>query len=143
MKKIFLILLILTVISLSFYYYYQAKVKEVIILGQVVGFEINNFDVKEEKSNTSNIVLTSLAAVGTITCVDKETNSFVALGHSISNEKNINSLEGECYKINFEYVKKGQMKTEGKIIAQINKDEKIGTLKKGNEYGIYGKYDID
>ena len=139
MKKIILFVIVVIMLIVGSYYYFEGKTKEVILIGQVVGFEIDNFNIEDSKNKKA--VLAASTAVGTITCVNSTTNEFVALGHSISNNNKELEIDGKCYKIYFDYVKKGTLDEEGRIIAEINEDEKIGILESVNEYGIFGKYE--
>ena len=52
------------------------------------------------------MVKTSSKSVGTITFIKRDNSNFAALGHSISGEKENIDLQGNCYEIEFDYIKK-------------------------------------
>ena len=84
-------------------------------------------------------IIVILLSIGTITFIKEDTHEFSALGHSISQLNNNINFCGNCYNINFDYIEKPSSNTAGKIIAEINQEEKIGTINNENQYGIYGK----
>lgn len=142
MKKIIIFLLMMITIFAIMYCYYEKKTTEVYLSGQVIGFDIRN--INEELNNeNSEMTKTSSKSVGTMTFVKKDSNEFSALGHSISEGTKTINLEGDCYGIEFDYVKRARDNEAGRIIAQINEDEKIGELTSGNQYGIYGRVASD
>lgn len=141
MKKVIL-LISLIIIMFGSYYYYEEKTTEVLLSGKVVGFDIANLDVNSS-NKTQNLTQTSSKSVGTITFINEENKKFVALGHSISEDKNKIDLVGSCYQIEFDHIKKGEKDTAGRIIAEIKETEKIGYIDGGNDYGIYGKIEIE
>ena len=136
MKKIVSTLAILLSICICTYYYYDNKKAEVIISGMVIGFDIQN---SEENDKNNKIMKTSSKSIGTITFIKEDTHEFSALGHSISKSNNNINFDGNCYSINFDYIEKSSNNNPGKIIATINRNDKIGTLNNQNHYGIYGK----
>lgn len=140
MKKIIILLFINILIITGIYFYYESKTDEVFLSGKVIGLDIKN--INEETSNINKEVIpTSSKSVGTITFTKKDSNEFVGLGHSIdSNAENL-KLDGECYEIEFDYIKRAKQSKAGKIIAEINEEKKLGSLNKSNKYGIYGKFD--
>lgn len=141
MKKILLSIMVVILVLIGNYYHYENKSKEVLLLGQVVGFDVDNITIDSDNRQNQNIKLTSSKAVGTITFIEEDTNRFAALGHSISNKTSKIDLSGNCYKIEFDHVKKSTNKHEARIIADINENEKIGYLSYANNYGIFGVYD--
>lgn len=136
MRKITISLIILISIYIGCYYYYESQKTEVIISGKVIGFDIPNV---EENSKNNKLVKTSTKSIGTITFIKEDSHEFSALGHPISQLNNNINFNGNCYNINFDSIEKASPNTAGKIIANINKDEKIGVLNSCNQYGIYGK----
>ncbi len=140
MKKFIISILIITIILVGMYNYYEGKTTEVLLSGRVIGFDIKNLDdnINNENKKTTK---TSSKSVGTMTFIKKDSGEFAALGHSISKKINEIELEGECYEIEFDHVKRAKQDEAGRIIAEIRDDEKIGELSNGNQYGIYGKID--
>ena len=136
MKKIVSTLVILLSICICTYYYCDNKKAEVIISGMVIGFDIQN---SEENDKNNKIMKTSSKSIGTITFIKEDTHEFSALSHSISKSNNNINFDGNCYSINFDYIEKSSNNNPGKIIATINRNDKIGTLNNQNHYGIYGK----
>ena len=139
MKKIIIVGSLIVICITGSYYYFESKTTKVLLVGEVVGFEINNLDTDTELVADSGIIPTSSKSVGTITFVDENTKRFAALGHSISNNKEELKLTGNCYRIDFGYVKKSTNNSEGKIIADINEEGKLGYLDSSNRYGLFGR----
>jgi len=84
----------------------------------------------------------SAAGVGTITMYEPSSNSFVALGHGITDvdtESLIDISEGEIVNTNIVSIIKGEKNNPGKIQGSIVNQETIGTIEKNTEFGIYGK----
>lgn len=139
MKKIIIFLFTIVLVLEGLYYYYEQKNTEVLLSGRVIGFDIENIE-QDNENRKGSIIDTSLKSIGTVTFINKDDNSFAALGHSISNKSNIKDLQGKCYSIDFGYVKKANSNKAGKIIADLNENEEIGELNTGNQYGIYGNF---
>lgn len=135
MKKTILIIGLIIMFILLNYNYYENKTTEVLLSGQVVGFNIKNIEENVEENNKLT-VQTSSKSVGTMTFI-KENNEFVALGHTMSGEET--ELDGECYEIRFEDVIKSTNNRAGRIIAEIDEKAKIGEVYGDSDYGIYGK----
>jgi len=84
----------------------------------------------------------SAAGVGTITMYEPNSNSFVALGHGITDidtEELIDISAGEIVNTNIVSIVKGEKNNPGKIQGSIVNQETLGTIEKNTEYGIYGK----
>ena len=139
MKKIVLLISILIILIVGNYYYFDSKTTEVLLVGQVVGFEIENLDTEINETD-SKTKPTSSKSVGTVTFYDEDTKEFAALGHSISASKEEMELRGKCYEIYYGYVRRNEDE-EGRIIAEINEEERIGHLERANRYGIFGEYE--
>lgn len=103
-----------------------------------MGFEIDNesIDVKREKA-----VAASAKKIGTVTFIKKDTNEFVALGHSTIKNKRKLQVSGTCYDINFEGINKGSKEETGNIIASLNRNKQIGYIYYDSMCGIFGKVD--
>ena len=80
--------------------------------------------------------------VGTISFVNKENNSFVALGHGISDSdtgRMINIDSGEILISDIVSITKGESGVPGEIKGSIINKEKIGIIKKNTSFGIIGE----
>ena len=138
MKKVLILLVITSTTIIGIYYYYDKKTENVFLSGKVIGFNLN--DIKDTATdNERNIVKTSSKSVGTVTFIKRNNSNFAALGHSISGKKENIDLQGSCYEIEFDYIKKAKQNKTGKIIADIKEENKIGEINNSNQYGIYGK----
>lgn len=137
---VFISLVIVMIIIAGILY---TKPQKVYLSGRLIGFELDeNTSIFNEKSST---LPTSTMKVGTVTFIKKETNEFVALGHStIEDNAESSTINGNCYNVNFEGIKKPSTEEAGNIIAALNKHEQIGYLYKDSNYGIFGRInDID
>ena len=84
----------------------------------------------------------SAAGIGTITLYEPETESFVALGHGITDidtSKLINISSGQLVTTKILSIVKGKSGTPGKIQGTIDNQKDIGTIYKNTNLGIYGK----
>lgn len=81
------------------------------------------------------------AGVGTLTFYEPSTNSFMALGHGISDidtEKIVDIANGELITANIVSIKKGLKGNPGEIKGTIDIGNKIGNIKKNTNLGVYG-----
>lgn len=81
------------------------------------------------------------AGVGTLTFYEPSTNSFMALGHGISDidtEKIVDIANGELITANIVSIKKGEKGNPGEIKGTIDSGKKIGEISKNTNLGIYG-----
>ena len=105
--------------------------------------EITPAPDKETKKNKIGLwVRDSTQGIGTITYTDKETNTFAALGHGITDvdTKQIMKVKtGEIMPAEVSSVKKGDSGIPGELLGSVNKDTVIGEIKSNNNFGIYGK----
>ena len=86
----------------------------------------------------------SAAGVGTVTFYDKDTRSFGALGHGITDidtEKLINIESGEFVSTKIINIIKSENGTPGKIQGSIENGKNIGTISKNTKFGIFGRVD--
>lgn len=87
----------------------------------------------------------SIAGIGTMTFQKKDTGSFAALGHGIS-DSDADVLmplsSGKIYKASVLGITKGEKGIPGEIIGALNESEQIGECTKNAEAGIYGKTNI-
>ena len=94
-KKILTIILLFFVLILGMQYATTVPQK-VYLSGKLIGFSIEN----RKLGQAENEVPTSSRQIGTVTFIKKDTNEFVALGHS-TKTKNLDSKTGLCYDIKF------------------------------------------
>ena len=81
------------------------------------------------------------AGVGTLTFYEPNTNSFMALGHGISDidtEKIVEISNGELITANIISIKKGEKGNPGEIKGTIDCGNKIGEISKNTNLGVYG-----
>ena len=81
------------------------------------------------------------AGVGTLTLYEPSTNSFMALGHGISDidtEKIVEISNGELITANIISIKKGEKGNPGEIKGTIDCGNKIGEISKNTNLGVYG-----
>lgn len=84
-----------------------------------------------------------IEGVATLTCIDKETNEYVAIGHSISSEKSsIEFVSGQISNIDYFTVSKSQKNKVGRI-DNISTLYKLGNITSNNSFGIKGILDSD
>ena len=84
----------------------------------------------------------SAAGIGTVTFYEPETESFVALGHGITDidtSKLINISSGQLVTTKILSIIKGESGTPGKIQGTIDNQKNIGTIYKNTNLGIYGE----
>lgn len=82
-----------------------------------------------------------LAGIGTLTFIDPNTLKYGALGHEII-DQDTNQLVtvnyGEIIQSNVTAIRKAATGKPGEKVADILFDQKLGTLEKNNNFGIYG-----
>lgn len=83
----------------------------------------------------------SAAGVGTMTFYNEETNSFVALGHAITDIDTgeiIQTSTGEIDNVEILSVIKGEKDNPGRIEGYIKSDSILGNIYNNTQFGIYG-----
>lgn len=141
MKKILVILLLLLfLVSILNFMDRCNQTKNVLLVGEIIGFEIESIEEKTEFAK-QEVVETSFQSLGTVTFIDKETNQFVALGHSLNIKSKNPEITGTCYKAEVEGFSKGKKNNPGYIIADVEQSNPIGSLSFNSKNGIYGKLD--
>lgn len=82
-----------------------------------------------------------LAGIGTLTFIDPQSKKYGALGHEII-DQDTNQLvsvnQGEIINSNVTSIRKATTGKPGEKVADIMFDEKLGTLEKNNNFGIFG-----
>lgn len=105
--------------------------------------ECNIKPVKSEGAYKIGLwVRDSAAGIGTVTLYEPESNSFVALGHGITDidtHELINISSGELVTTKILSIIKGESGTPGKIQGTIENQKNIGKIYKNTSLGIYGK----
>lgn len=136
-KTILIIITMLLFIFLGKYSYYSNKVDTVLLSGKVFGFNIQDAGYEEKRQNIQ-LISTSLKKVGTMTFIKKD-NCFSGLGHKASDIINSYLINGDCYNVYLDEIQKARENVPGKIIAELNENEKIGELQSTSNYGVFGK----
>ena len=114
-----------------------------------IKYEKNNqtleTSIKPVKSNNEYKlglwVRDAAAGVGTLTFYEPSTNTFMALGHGISDidtEKIVDISSGELITANILSIKKGVKGKPGEIRGTIENGYNIGTINKNTSLGVYG-----
>ena len=102
--------------------------------------------------NTDGVLTTGLylrdkiAGIGTLSYIDPNTNKYGALGHEIIDQATNQLVEihqGEIINSNVTSIRKAKAGNPGEKIADILFNEKLGTLEKNNQFGIYGIMQVD
>ena len=81
------------------------------------------------------------AGVGTLTFYEPSTNSFMALGHGISDidtEKIVDIASGELITANIISIIKGKKGSPGEVRGTIESGNSIGKIYKNTNFGVYG-----
>ena len=111
--------------------------KKVLVLGSIISIKNENINNFKEEERTK-IVNTSKQNIGIITCIDKQTNEYVAFCHQINS--NDQELENNtCYKADYVSVEKSQTNKIGKLNAQTNSKFEIGNITQNSQIGVFGK----
>lgn len=96
---------------------------------------------KEDNYKLGLWVRDSAAGVGTMTFYNEEENSFVALGHAITDIDTgeiIQTSSGEIDNVEIISVVKGEKEEPGKIEGSIKNNACIGSIYNNTQFGIYG-----
>lgn len=135
MKKLIAFLAILICIFSIYVVFEYNKVENVLLVGDLIGFQISS----EKNSEEKEIIPTSYNSIGTMSFIKKDTDEFVALGHRSSTENSKTSINSECYAVKLKCISKSNDNSIGATIGEINKDKKIGLISEDTNYGILGK----
>lgn len=112
--------------------------KETIHQELLVVYENNQF-------STGLYVKDSISGIGTLTFYNPATNTFGALGHSMSDirlDSDMLLQNGNIYESTVTSIKKANSNKAGNKIADIS-NIKIGNITKHGQFGIYGNFDYD
>lgn len=132
---IFAIIICIFFINIIFVF---SKSEEVLLVGDLVGFQISN------ETNTDDIeglVPVSYNSIGTMTFINEKNNQFVALGHKSSDEQSKSSINSECFGVKLKCINKSNENYIGSAIGEIDKDKKIGYIYEDTDHGVIGKVD--
>lgn len=138
MKKVFISLTVFfCVVMIGFSEYYQ-KTETVLLVAELMAFEIEDV---EENNYKSDVINTSLKNLGIVTYIDPKTNQFAALGHSLMNSKEITSINGICYDVHIDENASYENLETSKNLGNIYMDKKkaLGYIYYDSYSGIYGK----
>ena len=114
--------------------------KEIITITLIRKNEMINTDIRVVK-NSNNInsiglyIKDHITGIGTLTFVNKETNKYGALGHSVSDALS----NGELFESSIKGIKKAVKGIPGEKYATLS-NEKIGTIHINNDIGIFGEF---
>jgi len=131
MNKTFVVI-VLIIFFVLIYSYYANLTTMVLLSGKVIAFDVEN--IAENVDNNGKTVNVSSQSIGTLTFI-KPNGEFAALGHSISDSSGV---EGQCYGISFNSIKKSTPNNPGRIIASLNKNSKIGYVSEQSYCGVFG-----
>ena len=96
---------------------------------------------KESNYKLGLWVRDSAAGVGTLTFYNEEENSFVALGHAITDIDTgeiIQTSSGEIDDVEIISVVKGEKEEPGRIEGSIKNNSCIGSIYNNTPFGMYG-----
>ena len=104
--------------------------------------------IRDEYKNikTGLFIKERLLGIGTITYYDEENGTYGALGHEMNDANYSPSIDlsfGTIYSSDVTLIRKSKNGNPGEKIASINEDEILGEVEKNNDYGIYGKYNVN
>ena len=137
MKKVLAVFITIILIGLIGINVLSVKPQKVLLVGRLMGFEIDNQNSNIKSGET---IATSSKKIGTVTFVRKDTNEFVALGHSTAKDVNKKTrVEGTCYDIKLEGINKGTKEETGNIIACVDNKKEIGHIYYDIACGIFGE----
>lgn len=136
MKKILIMFLIILLGLFIADVIYQANNTQIVLLsGDVMGFEIENYN---ETNDYDHLIPTSSQKLGVVTFIKTDTNEFSALGHPAIPNCEQSNIEGLCYQVNIDKIDKSYQNYIGCIHGILKNEKQIGTVNKNNEYGIFG-----
>ena len=92
-------------------------------------------------TRAAGFIVLAAIAIGTLTFIDPNNHKYGALGHEIIDQDTnqlVSLKNGEIINSNVISVRKATSGKPGEKVADILFDEKLGTLERNNNYGIYG-----
>lgn len=110
--------------------------------GNVLEAQITPVKTSENTYKLGIWVRDAEAGIGTITFLDKQTNTFAALGHGIQDidtEELVEISSGEFVTADILNIEKGEKENPGRIEGSITDGVKIGEIYTNTDFGVYGK----
>lgn len=135
MLKFGVIVFFIIALNIIFEYY---KTEKVLLVGELIGFEVQN---SNHGNNENDVMPTAYNELGTMSFIKEDSNEFVALGHSTSNENNNTEVQYNCYTIGERFISKSSDRSIGYVRGTMDKQTKIGSINKDTSYGIFGTVD--
>ena len=104
--------------------------------------------VKERASGTYKIgvlIRDTVSGIGTVTCVDKESGRFGALGHAVLGEDGelLQVANGKMYPCSIVNVNRGERGKAGELKGIFFNMTSLGTTDSSGKTGIFGSFDMD
>ena len=136
MKKFLTMLLIILLCLFIADIISQANKTQIVLLsGDVMGFEIENYN---EDNQNQELIPTSAQKLGVVTFIKKSSHEFSALGHPVIQNCKKSEIEGICREVNIDKIDKSYQNHIGYIHGTLKNEKQIGIVNKNNEYGIFG-----
>lgn len=110
--------------------------------GKSIITQVNPIEVAVNEYKLGLWVKDAATGVGTISFINKDNNSFVALGHGITDNDTGKMLDidtGEILLSDFVSITKGEIGAPGEIKGSIINKKEIGKINKNTSFGIVGK----
>lgn len=113
---------------------------------QIINVAVKKIKCKDGKYKIGTWIRNNMQGIGTLTYVDRENNSYGALGHGI-NDIDTNELmeikNGSIYNASIIDIVKGRVNKPGELVGVINhsNDYRLGNLKYNTKCGIFGDVD--
>lgn len=110
--------------------------------GNILEAQITPVKTSENTYKLGIWVRDAEAGIGTITFLDKQTNTFAALGHGIQDidtEELVEISSGEFVTADILNIEKGEKENPGRIEGSITDGVKIGEIYSNTDFGVYGK----
>lgn len=110
--------------------------------GNILETQITPVKTSENTYKLGIWVRDAEAGIGTITFLDKQTNTFAALGHGIQDidtEELVEISSGEFVTADILNIEKGEKENPGRIEGSITDGVKIGEIYTNTDFGVYGK----
>lgn len=110
--------------------------------GNVIETQITPVKTSENTYKLGIWVRDAEAGIGTITFLNKQTNTFAALGHGIQDidtEELVEISSGEFVTADILNIEKGEKEKPGRVEGSITEGTKIGEIYTNTDFGVYGK----
>lgn len=113
---------------------------------QIINIAVKKIKCKDGRYKIGTWIRNNMQGIGTLTYIDRENNSYGALGHGI-NDIDTNELmeikNGSIYNASIIDIVKGKVNKPGELVGVINhsRDYRLGNLKYNTKCGIFGDVD--